>query len=319
MAHMLHLPKPDTADDGITREIKVRTWWSLYMVDRWSSAGLNLPREIQYDGQNVLPMPESDFWRLETGQRAEVGAHPGNGLWGYMVILARIFSHIQDLHQSFASGELDNHQAEATTQDLAQKLEDFCQELSPNAKFSIENLQQHAAMGLGQAFVALHFGYHHYATLLYFQYLDTQLARTTRRTKFATRCKYHAAAFSDLLRLSQEHEGCEGVYPIVAHMTVVSSSALLHTLLFGHQDELLEAKWRLCFNFEVLLKLRSYWPGVELMVRSSRFGILVWPMTDITKDGSVIYFSKSLHAFNGENLHRGPMERQISSSSRTSN
>jgi hypothetical protein len=52
-------------------------------------------------------------------------------------------------------------------------------------------------------------------------------------------------------------------------MTVVSSSALLHTLLFGSQDELLDTRKRLYLNFEILLKLKQFWPGVDLMVRST--------------------------------------------------
>ncbi|KAJ6170272.1 hypothetical protein N7485_007618 [Penicillium canescens] len=269
MAHVLHLPEPDATDDSITQEIKVRTWWSLYMIDTWSSAGLNLPRQMYDKGQNRLPMPEISFWSLETGHNLENGAQLGVGLWGYMVILARIFSHIQDLHVRLADGALDEHQAEAITERLAHEFDKYLQDLPSNLHFTIDNLKQHATAGLGRAFVALHLGYHHYATLLYFQYFDTQLQRTPSRTIFVARCKYHAASFSDLLRLSHETEDCEAFYLIVAHMTVVSSSALLHTLLFGSQDELLDTRKRLYLNFEILLKLKQFWPGVDLMVRST--------------------------------------------------
>ncbi|KAJ6083475.1 hypothetical protein N7467_007610 [Penicillium canescens] len=266
MAHVLHLPEPDATDDNITQEIKVRTWWSLYMIDTWSSAGLNLPRQMYDKGQNRLPMPEISFWSLETGHNLENGAQLGVGLWGYMVILARIFSHIQDLHVRLADGALDEHQAEEITERLAHEFDKYLEDLPSNLHFTVDNLKQHATAGLGRAFVALHLGYHHYATLLYFQYFDTQLQRTPSRTIFVARCKYHAASFSDLLKLSHETEHCEAFYLIVAHMTVVSSSALLHTLLFGSQDELLDTRKRLYLNFEILLKLKQFWPGVDLMM-----------------------------------------------------
>ncbi|KAJ5341212.1 hypothetical protein N7541_010336 [Penicillium brevicompactum] len=265
MAHVLHLPDPDPADDTITQEVKVRTWWSLYMIDTWSSAGLNIPRQIHDKGTNRLPMCERNFWCLEPGQRLEYDAQFGIGLWGYMVMLARIFSHVQDLHVKLADGELNEQQVEEITEALADRLDRFLEELPSDLHFTVDNLESHAAAGLGRGFVALHLGYHHYATLLYFQYLDIQLRETPSRTLFVARCKYHAASFSDILRLSHETEECGVVYLIVAHMTVVSSSALLHTLLFGSQDELQNTRKRLCHNFELLLKLKQYWPGVELM------------------------------------------------------
>ncbi|CAG8175445.1 unnamed protein product [Penicillium salamii] len=266
MAHFLHLPKPDPTDDAITQEIKVRTWWSLYMIDTWSSAGLNLPRQIHDKGCNRLPMSERRFWNLEAGQKVESDTRFGIGLWGYMVMLARIFSQVQDLHVKLADGELNESQVEDITRELADQLDRFLEELPSDLNFTRDNLKSHAAAGLGRGFVALHLGYHHYATLLYFQYLDIQLGKTASGTLFVARCKHHAASFSDILRISHEIEECEVVYLIVAHMTVVSSSALLHTLLFGSQDELQDTRKRLCFNFELLLKLKQYWSGVELMM-----------------------------------------------------
>jgi hypothetical protein len=150
-----------------------------------------------------------------------------------MVILARIFGKIQDLHQKLSNGVLDEHHAELITQDLAQELETFEQGLPPDLHFTVHNLKKHARVGLGQVFVALHLGHHHYATLLYFPFFDIQLSQTRSRALFVSRCKHHATMSSDLLRTSHETPDCEAVYLIVAHMTVVSSAALLHTLLFG--------------------------------------------------------------------------------------
>ena len=269
MAHILHLPESKPTDDAITREIKLRTWWSLYMIDQWSSAGLNIHKQI-HDDHYPLPMLETEFWSLHPGEARETPTAPKKpGLWGYMVILARLFGDIQDLHQRLATGVLDERSAESTTQKLSIEFERFFQNLPKYLHFTMENLEQQVTAGLGRAFVALHLGSHHYATLLYFPYFDIQLAQTPSRDIFVARCKYHAASFSDLLRTSHETSDCEAVYLIVAHMAVVSSSALLHTLLFGNQNELPDARKRLYSNFEILVKMKEYWPGVDLMVRSS--------------------------------------------------
>lgn len=267
MAHMLNLPEADAADDSITQEIKVRTWWSLYMIDQWSSAGLNLPRQI-HDKPVRLPMPERAFWALRPGQKVEHNPMSRPGLWGYMIILARVFGRIQDFHQQLANGALDEQHAEEIAQELTQMFEQYLDDLPADLHFTVANLGKQASLGLGQAFVALHLGFHHYATLLYFPFLDAQLSQTPNRSNFVDRCKAHARSFSDLLEISHKTKNCEAVYLIVAHMTVVSSSALLHTLLFGEDDEIFDARRRLSFNFEILLKLEQYWPGVDLMVRT---------------------------------------------------
>ncbi|KAK6811579.1 hypothetical protein RU639_012758 [Aspergillus parasiticus] len=267
MAQILRLPEPSLDDDEVMRESRLRTWWSLYMIDRWSSAGLNIPRQIQDCDQFQLPMSELDFHNLAPGQPVGKDSRITRpGLWGYMVILVRIFGQIQHLHRQIADGTLDNSGIESSTRQLASEFETFIQGLPSGLQLTKENMETHSTLGVGQAFIALHLGYHHYATLLYFPYLGSQMTRILNQKLFATRCKYHAAAFSDLLRSSNETKGCEAVYFIVAHMTVTSSSALLHTLLFGQEDELFNTKKRLYYNFQILLRLKSYWSGVGMMI-----------------------------------------------------
>jgi hypothetical protein len=53
-------------------------------------------------------------------------------------------------------------------------------------------------------------------------------------------------------------------------MTTVSSSVLLHTLLFGTEDELAQSRRCLHAKFEALLELEQYWPGVRSMVSFHR-------------------------------------------------
>ncbi|KAF2189103.1 hypothetical protein K469DRAFT_626977 [Zopfia rhizophila CBS 207.26] len=266
MAQILHLPKPHPSDDAIAAETKCRVWWSLYMIDQWASAGVDLPRQIRNDNDNILPMHELDFRCLQSREALSTTRTLRPSLWAHMISLAQIFGRIQDLHWNHTSGNLSDAQVEAIAQKLAMDLERFVEDLPLSDRLTMENLKQHADQGLGQAFVALHLGYHHYATLLYFQYLDMQLDPTPITMLFASRCKKHAAAFSDLLRTARERAGCEAVYVIVAHMTVVSSSALLYTLLFGEDYELPSTRERLRVNFETLIQLRNYWPAVSMMM-----------------------------------------------------
>ncbi|KAJ6131584.1 hypothetical protein N7523_001290 [Penicillium sp. IBT 18751x] len=268
MADICGFPDAHDSEDSVTKEVIVRTWCSLYMIDQWSSAGLNLRRQI--GDEEKRPMDEKRFWRLKPGSflAPSIQAKSTPSLWGHMVDLVQIFGRVKDFHQELAEGLIGDFGTEITTCRLKKRFDDFTRlKLPVGHHYNPKTLKSHAAAGLGGTFVALHLGYHHYATLLYFPYLDLQLAQIPGRSGYVDLCKSHAASFSDLLRTSHETPNCEAVYLIVAHMTVVSSSVLLHTLLFGEEDELSEARRRLYSNFEILLKLKQYWPGANLMVR----------------------------------------------------
>lgn len=266
----MNLPVSPPDQDDIQKEVRLRVWWSLYMIDRWGSAGHHLPRQLPDHGINSppLPMDELYFSTLRPGSHNSADA-TRPGLWGRMVQLAHVFTKVHDLHRARVQGSKSHKEAEDRTYELAMELDSWSLSLPGHILPTPENMRQHARRGLGSAFVALHMGYYHYMNLLYFPFLDLQLDKTPTQRLFADRCKKSAAAFSDFLVLSDEIDGCEVIYFIVAHMTAVSSAALLHVLMFGHEAELPATRRRLESNFKVLVKLRSYWPAVALLVRGS--------------------------------------------------
>lgn len=239
------------------------------MLDRWSSAGNDVPRQIHDTCDVPLPMDEVEFVFLTPETAPPSPTRPG--LYGRMVQLADVFCQVQDLHRQHVDHNISNLEAEERTYHLASALDQFANTLPPDLQMSETNLHSNAERGLGSAFVALHLGYHHYSTLLYFQYLDLQLDQNATVVDFAAKCRHHAAAFSDLLGLSMKAPGCGVVYLIVAHMTAVSSATLLHTLFFGRQEELDETRERLKANFETLVRLKRFWPAVAHMVSLNAF------------------------------------------------
>jgi hypothetical protein len=188
-----------------------------------------------------------------------------------MVRLVEIYVRIQQHHKQLAeTAEWDEARIDLSVQRLDADLAAFERSLGPDLTFSLDNLAAFVSRGLGSIFIAFHLGYHHYYTLLFYQYLDQRRPATTNGRVYADRCKYHAAIICDVLRASREVPGSEALYNIVGHVTIVSSSVLLHTYLFGEAHELESSKLRLESNFESLVQLRSYWPSVELMVITSR-------------------------------------------------
>lgn len=264
-AHIIGLSQPCTQESVVVRETKSRIWWTLYMIDRWSAAGLGTPRQLgERSPEQQLPLDEYDFHSLPADQESWVGEKK-LGLWAYMIELAELFGPIQDLNRLIATNDASDHFVSSKVTHIFTALQTWQTGLPSTVYLGVETLIFHKSRGQGRTFVALHLGYFHYATLLLFHYLDPSSVSLPYAELYAERCRQHASAFSDLLRTSYETEDCEAMYNIVGHMTVVSSSVLIHTLLFGDDDQIPAAKARLESNFNVLLKLKVWWPNIHGM------------------------------------------------------
>lgn len=208
------------------------------MADRWCSSGLGIPRQIHdLDQITNLPMDESGFYSLPVNKI--VRDTPWTpGLWAYMITLVNLFGPIQDLNRRVVQEDLDDDEINRCACDLSQRLDAWQENLPADTSLNPDNLEGHKKKGTGGPFVALHLGFHHYSTLLYFQYSKTNNLSDATARVFAERCELHASSYSALLEFSRENKGFQAVYPTVGHMAIVSSSVLLHTLLFGDQDQL---------------------------------------------------------------------------------
>ncbi|KAM0325946.1 hypothetical protein ACHAQA_007251 [Verticillium albo-atrum] len=278
----------------ITCEVRRRVWWTLFMADRWSSSGLGLPRQIKDFGLTLdLPMDEALFTSLSP-EATSLDCPWRPGLWAHMVSLVQLFGPIQDLNRRSALGDIDAEELDRTVGLLSQQLENWEWMLPVDAKMTNSNLELHRAKGTGGAFVALHLGYYHYATLLYFRFLDQQATALPITHAYLSRCKQHASAYSQLLRRAREGPGCEVIYPTVGHMAAVSSSVLLHTLLFGDETELQEARDELNANFEAIVELGQYWPNtapiIQRLVTFQNFCLLSTDYKTHQLDGWMIRF-----------------------------
>ncbi|KAJ9148943.1 Nonribosomal peptide synthetase 12 [Pleurostoma richardsiae] len=262
MAQIMGLPGPVQLSSSIIQnEVRRRVWWSLFMADHWCSSGLGLPRQMRPSDRAVdLPMDEALFHSLAPDQQEPVGISRKPGLWAHMITLVQLFGPIQDLNQRVAANDINGDEVDRTVASLARQLQAWEEMLPPDAQFNDANLAAHCKRRVGGPFVALHLGFHHYSTLLYFQFLETSSNRL-----YVDRCKHHAKSYSALLKRARQEGGCEAVYPTVGHMATVSSSVLVHILLFGETDELAQARDGLNSNFEALLELKKYWPSLTSM------------------------------------------------------
>ncbi|KAH8878931.1 hypothetical protein GQ53DRAFT_739544 [Thozetella sp. PMI_491] len=268
MAQILNLGVSNPEEDGVTRETKRRIFWTCFITDTWASGGSDLSRQFRSQPKRPrVPMDEKCFYEMRTGDPDIPDEEWKPGLWGHMVRLVEIYSQIQDLHKHLAETiEWDEDLIDEAVRGLDAQLFAFEQNLEPQMHFSLENLAIYVDQGLGSVFIAFHLGYHHYYTLLFYLYLDQRRPSTRNGKIYAARCKAHATIICDVLKASRGQPGAEALYNIVGHVTIVSSSVLLHTYLFGEAHELPDSKHRLESNLESLVQLRGYWSSVELMI-----------------------------------------------------
>lgn len=237
------------------------------MADRWSSSSLGLPPQIRDTDLAVdLPMDETLFESL-TPDETNLNSSWKPGIWAHKISLVRLFGPIQDLNHRSVYGNVSPEELESSVASLSRLLENWECTIPHDVRMNTENLQRHIQAGHGGAFVALHLGFHHYATLLYFRFLEPGASSSPFAALYRTKCKFHASSYSELVKLARQKENCEVIYPTVGHMAVVSSSVLLHTLLFSEDENLQDVRDALNANFEAILELRRYWPNTGPMVR----------------------------------------------------
>lgn len=267
MAEIMHLDSCTLGESSIiARETAQRTWWSLYVADRWCFSGLGLPRHMDHLAASVdLPLDELTFRSLAPEQ-SSLDTPRKPGLWAYMITLVRLFGPIQDLNRRAANSESETAELDKAVKDLGQQLEGWSENLPVDIQFTVQNLHSYQHNSLGGLFIALHLAYHHYSSLLYFRFLEASQGSSSPRNLYVSRCKHHASSFSGLLQLSRQLNGCEVLYPTVGQMITVSSAVLLHTMLFGESEELPRARRELSANFEALVELQQYWPATTAMV-----------------------------------------------------
>ncbi|KAF5617578.1 uncharacterized protein FTJAE_12596 [Fusarium tjaetaba] len=266
MAEVLQLNfSPD--DPSIASETALRVWWSLYILDRWCSSGLGIPRHLDNPhcpDSSPLPIDETSFKRL--GPSSSVKNHSRTpGIFAYMVTLIQHFGEIQGLNRAMAKGDMVPKVKCDAIKLIGQKLESWKATLPGNMKMTIQNIYSHQQNDLGGHFIGLHLVFNHLSALVYFNSLETKEQSYPGQEDHVALCKSHASSFSSLLHTSRQMSGCRQDYPTVGHMTTVASAVLLHTLLLGEPEDIPKARQELNTNFEALTELRQYWPATEAM------------------------------------------------------
>ncbi|KAK9774666.1 putative Zn(2)-C6 fungal-type domain-containing protein [Seiridium cardinale] len=267
MALTLDFPNKPASSD-LEREINIRTWWTICMVDVWSSTAVKLPRIMPYLHSVPLPMDELPFLSLPGGYATEIpGNLPtfGSPLLSQMIKLNRVLAQVNDFNRKCVEEPLDSRALEAGIQRLSLELERWLIGLPYNMRDTPDNFAWFASRGLGRIYAAVYLGYYHYGQLLYYQFLGAGGPGAMSSSHiYADRCKDHAAKLCEMVYQTFDAPGSEVLYAAVAHVLVIASTVQIHTLLFSSDEmQIRLSRLRLERNFEILLHLRPYWSSVD--------------------------------------------------------
>ncbi|KAK8013958.1 hypothetical protein PG990_007254 [Apiospora arundinis] len=268
MALTLNLPEMP-ATTLLERELNLRMWWTLCMVDVWSSTAVKLPKIMPSNQRHPLPMDEVSFLSMSSEDHNFVHsishASVGAPLLAEMVKLNLVLAKVIEFNSRCVSERLDGVTLDMGVRALSFELDGWLASLPPHMMDTSQNFHAFSELGLGRMFAAVHLGYYHYGQLLNYQFLGAKTADASKPFhQYAERCKDHAARLCELVYRSFATPGSDVKYSAVSHILVISSTVQIHTLLFSSDETQIRlAKSRLERNFEILLQLRTYWSSVD--------------------------------------------------------
>ena len=225
----------------VEQEVNCRAWWSLLMVDVWSSRGVGVARALAPRPDITYPMEETVFHQLRRDEydlpSPTSMQESSASLLTQMIKLNAILFEVSLLNERAAAEfqlGVDHH---AAVENLTIQLETWYNNLPLGLQDTHANLTRYAALGLGPMFVAVYLGYYHYGQLLYYPYLHGDSYQDTVHARYyADKCKAHSIGLCEILYRAYSTPSCEVYYTMVGHVLVISSTVQLHILLFSAEE-----------------------------------------------------------------------------------
>lgn len=269
------------------RELRRRTMWACFMMDRFTSSGterpscaseehikIHLPNK-EFNFQNDIPGETEPMHAQPSAKRRDGGqrcnARDNMGVAAYVVrvivLWGRVISYLNLVGEEKESYGLWHPQPEFGT--LKSKVEDFKSSLPPELHYNAENLATHAAERLANQFLFLHISYYQVVLFLHRYAIPTAPGATISSDvpKDFVSTSAHVAIeaanqISQLIRHTTEHN----VHAPFAGYCAFASSTVHIWAIFSHQQHLkASAKRNLGINIEYIRRMKKFWGMFHFM------------------------------------------------------
>ncbi|KAL8901469.1 MAG: hypothetical protein Q9207_005192, partial [Kuettlingeria erythrocarpa] len=277
----------DAKLSAIDREIRRRTMWACFMMDRFNSSGaerpscaseehikIRLPNK-EFNFQNDIPgetetmHAQASATRRDDGQRCNARDNMGVAAYVVRVIIlwGRVINHLNLVDEQKESYRLWHPQSEFGK--LKSKVEEFKSSLPPDLQYNADNLATHAAERLANQFLFLHISYYQVVLFLHRYAIPTGPGATVPSDvpKDFVSTSAHVAVeaanqISELIRHTSEHNLNA---PFAGYCAFTSSTVHIWAI-FSHQQHLkASAKRNLAINIEYIRKMKEFWGMFHFM------------------------------------------------------
>ncbi|KAI1854690.1 hypothetical protein JX266_000808 [Neoarthrinium moseri] len=285
-------PSPDTRLSFIDREIRRRTMWACFLMDRFNSSGTDRPMFIKeetiriqlpikeklfqldmpgptedLDGKVPHPVPEDEGQLSSAKDNMGVAAYmiKSIALWGKIINFLNQGGKDADRHAMWDTS------SEYTT--LLQQAEDFAGGLPAGLKYTSENLHLHDTEGMANQFLFLHISIQQ--NILFMNRFAVSspagLSQTDVPSAFVTKAgaKAFAAAnrISDLLRDADSYLIAA---PFVGYCAFLSGTVHIFGIFSGNAAVEQSSKRNLATNVKFLQKMKRHWGMFHFMSENLR-------------------------------------------------
>jgi hypothetical protein len=276
----------------IDREIRRRTMWACFLMDRFNSSGTDRPMFIKEETIKIpLPIKEKCFQldmpaptealRGETIQSASPdGGHltptrDNMGVAAYMVraiaLWGRIISYLNQGGKDLDPNPMWSPESEYAK--LSQEAEDIMTNLPESLKYSPENLQLHNTENMANQFLFLHISIQQNILFLNRVAVAVPGGPSKQDIPKAVVTKAGSRTFGAANRISELLKDAESYFvaaPFVGYCAF--SSSTIHILGIFSRDPSMESasKKNLATNVKFLSKMKRYWGMFHWMTENLR-------------------------------------------------
>ncbi|KAL8714233.1 MAG: hypothetical protein Q9220_001962 [cf. Caloplaca sp. 1 TL-2023] len=264
------------------REIRRRTMWSCFLMDRFNSSGTERPtcgaeefikihlptKEFNFQHEIVAPTETLDGRTAiaalaDTGQKVIPRDNMGVAayvvraivLWGRVIAYLNLGGKSQDPFPMW--------QPQSQFAELKKQVEDFKASLPQDLEYNADNLASHAAEKLANQFVLLHIVYHQVVLFLNRHAIPITSGAITPgdvpkefQSAAAQVVVKAAEEISNLIGHASEHNV---VAPFVGYCAFTSSMVHIWSLSSPHPSVQASAKQKLGENISYIGKMKRYW------------------------------------------------------------
>jgi hypothetical protein len=274
----------------VDREIRRRTMWACFLMDRFNSSGTERPTFIKEETIKVqlpikekyfqldMPGPTEDLWggvphpvSSDAGELSN--AKENMGVAAYMIRVIAIWGRIIN-YLNLGGRELDPHPVwhpDSKFQALSKQAQEFADSLPASLKYTPENLHMHETEGLANQYLFLHVSIPQ-NTLFLNKFISSghPCVRGPDVPKdFVPKCWDRTVeAANRVSEILQDAESYLVAAPFTGYCAFLSSG--VHLVGIHSKNPQIEAlsKHHLAVNIKYLQKMKRYWGMFHFMSES---------------------------------------------------